>query len=286
MREFHVEVLGGLCNRLRVFMSAGYLAQRYDRKLVLHWPSNDDCGARFGDLFTNIIAETDSPRANPPSWRETEQDKVVQAVRSSEPIVWVRECRWLVPKDDRPKTIPQFEALRPVDAVVERVTAVTERFQRPVMGVHVRRGDFAEYLPNQHHVDLPPLQRYFDYLDGWSGTIFLATDGGDAVEGKFHDRYGDNVVVHPKRCPGRNTLEAIQDALVDVYLLQACQAMIGTRFSSFSELAWAVSGVPRAKVTSRKANTLARLKFTGKLLVGRIRRTIVPGRSSPRWRKA
>jgi len=276
MKEFRVEVFGGLCNRLRVLMSAGYLAEQCGRKLVLTWRPTDECGARLGDLFTNSIAEADSLPGHLRPWTKTSPDKVGRAVRSSEPIVWVRECEWLVPDADHHKTIPHFEALCPVDAVIEGVNAVAQRFDRPAMGVHVRRGDFAEHLPKQHSITLPPLERYYDYLDDWRGTIFLATDGGGAVESRFRDRYGDRVVIHPKHCQGRNTPKAIQDALVDVYLLQRCHAVIGTRYSSFSGLAWTISGVPHAKVTDREAGSLARLKFSCKILASRIRQTVMP----------
>jgi hypothetical protein len=286
MKELHVEVFGGLCNRLRVYISACHLAERYGRKLLLSWRSTEDCGARFRDLFTNSIAEVDPRPASPAPWTGTSPDNVLQAVRSSEPVVWLRECGWLVPDADRPKTIPHFEALCPVEAVVEGVDALAQRLTRPAIGVHVRRGDFAEHLPQRYHIDLPPLERYFEYLDDWRGTIFLATDGGAAVEGEFRERYGHRVVIHPKRSPGRNTPEAIQDALVDVYLLQRCQAVIGTRYSSFSGLAWIMSGAPHAKITDRKASHLARFKFSCKLVVSRFRQAVLPWRKSPRRRSA
>lgn len=281
MKEFHVEVFGGLCNRLRVYISACYLAERYGRRLLLCWRSTDDCGARFSDLFTNAVAEIDARPSNTSLWTATSPDDVLRAVRSSEQVVWVRECGWLVPEADRPKTILPFQSLDPVDAVVKGVDALAQQFTRPPLGVHVRRGDFAEHLPLRYHIDLPPLERYFEYLDDWRGTIFLATDGGDAVEGAFRKRYGDRVVTHPKRSPGRNTPEAIQDALVDVYLLQRCQAVIGTCYSSFSGLAWTMSGVPHAKVTDRKASRLARFKFSCKLVVGQVRQSVMPWRKSP-----
>jgi hypothetical protein len=286
MKEFHLEVFGGLCNRLRALISGGYLAGQSGRKLVLHWPPTDDCGARFCDLFTNSIAESDSPSDCPQPRRGSSPDEVRRAMQSSEPVIRMRECEWLVSAAERSQTIPHFESLCPVNTVVEWLEAASRRFDRPAMGVHVRRGDFAEHLPKQYHIDLPPLERYFEYLDDWRSTIFLATDGGDAVEGSFRQRYGDRVVIHPKRSSGRNTPEAIQDALVDVYLLQRCQAVIGTRYSSFSGLAWAVSGVPHAKVTDRKAGTLARFKFSCKLFADRIHRAVMPCRCSSRQQSA
>ena len=37
MNKLIIEVCEGLCNRLRVLISASYLAERYSRELVLCW---------------------------------------------------------------------------------------------------------------------------------------------------------------------------------------------------------------------------------------------------------
>lgn len=272
MNKLVVEVRAGLCNRLRVLISASYLAGRYDRELILCWRPGDNCGARFGDLFTNPITETDALPEQPPAHRGSPPDVLARAVQSPEPIVCVSECHWLVADEDQRKSAPHFLALRPVAAVTQAVDAVAAQFRGRTIGVHVRRGDFARQLSRRHNLKLPALERYFTYLDKWRGTIFLATDGGDEVVPRFRDRYGERLLTFPRRFPGRCSPEAVQEALVDLCLLQRCQAVVGTRYSSFSELAWCIAKTPYAKVSERDAGLLAKLKFSSRLMMSRIRR--------------
>lgn len=272
MKKLIVEAHGGLCNRIRVLISASYLAERYGRELVLCWRPSPACGARFADLFTNPMTETDVLPEHPPAHKGSSPDALARAIASPEPVVCVSECHWLVADVDERKSAAHFVALRPIDAVIQAVDNIAARFRGRTIGVHVRRGDFGRHLLRCHNLKLPALDRYFAYLDNWRSTIFLATDGGEEVVGRFRDRYGDRLVIPPQRAPGRNTPQAIQEALVDVYLLQRCQAVVGTRYSSFSQLAWCITKSPYAKVSEREVSFLAKLKFSSRILLSRFRR--------------
>ncbi len=271
MNKLIVQARGGLCNRLRVLISASYLAERYGRELVLCWRPSDACGARFADLFTNAMTETEALPEHPPAHTGSSPAVLERAIASPEPVVCVSECHWLVADVEKRKSVPHFLALRPIEAVTQAVNAVAARFRGRAIGVHVRRGDFGEHLSSCHNLQLPPLERYFAYLDNWRRTIFLATDGGEEVVQRFRDRYGDRLVIHPQRGQGRSSPQAIQEALVDVYLLQRCQAVVGTRFSSFSRLAWCIRGTPFAKVTEREVGLMAKLKFSSRIMLSRMR---------------
>lgn len=272
MKQLVVEVRQGLCNRLRVLMSASHLAERYGRELIVCWRADENCGARFGDLFTNPIAETDALPNHPPPLTYSPPAEVAQAVQSADPVVCLSDCHWLVTDGEERATVPYFLALRPVEAVTEAVEATAAQFRGRIVGVHVRRGDFARFLEQCYNLKLPVLERYFAYLDRWRGTIFLATDGGDEVIGPFRHRYGRRLVTYARRLAGRSTPQAVRAALVDVYLLQRCQAIVGTRFSSFSSLARCITGAPYAKVTEREVSFYSKFKFSSRILLSRMRR--------------
>ncbi len=227
--------------------------------------------ARFADLFTNPVAEIDALPKHSPLHNASSPDVLARAIESPEPVVCVSECHWLVADKDHRKCILHFVALRPVDTVKQAVDAVAAQFHGHTIGVHVRRADFVGQLSRNHKLRLPALERYFAYLDKWRGAIFLATDGGDEVLQRFRDRYGDQLFIYPRHCPGRNTPQAVQEALVDLYLLQRCQAIIGTRYSSFSELAWCITKTPYAKVSEREVGFFAKLKFSSRLLANHFR---------------
>jgi len=171
----------------------------------------------------------------------------VRTVESSEPVVYLDTNKWLVGSKHWPAMADYFTRLRPLEAVQQAVSATASKFGPSAAGVHVRRGDFGEYL-ERLDAKLPSLEMYFGHLDAWPGTIFLASDGGAEIEDAFRTRYGDRVITHPKLVSGRNSPEAIRDALADLYLLTKCQMLVGTRYSSFSDLATKVAGAPYVKI--------------------------------------
>ena len=192
MNELVVEVCHGLCNRLRVLISASYLAEQNGRRLVLCWRPDDACAARFGDLFTNLIAEVDSLPENPRCLAGTPPGVVAKAVKSLDPVVCVSDYQWLIADAEQRKSISHFAALSPVDLVREAVNATAEQFRGSTIGVHVKRGDFAEHLPERYNLQLPSLSGTSNILLAgevrfscrptvvrkWSKDFAIATENG------------------------------------------------------------------------------------------------------------
>lgn len=236
-RRLLVEVQSGLCNRLRVYLSAKFLAEESDRRLQVVWTPASGCGAHWRDLFTNPIDEIGALPPEPPALDGRVGVLMEQAARSSADVVCVRSCCFLLPYRNWTKVMASFRELEPVDVVAQMVRMKIIEFQPETIGVHVRRGDFALYLPTKKNAKLPALKHYFAHLDRWRGSIFLSTDGGDEVEQPFRKRYGKRLIIHPKRSRDRGTVEAVQDALADLYLLQRCCALVGTEHSSFTRTA-------------------------------------------------
>ena len=46
-----LETTAGLCNRMRSISSAYTISSKYNEKLFVIWPINDDLGCKFEDLF-------------------------------------------------------------------------------------------------------------------------------------------------------------------------------------------------------------------------------------------
>merc|ERR1712183_1082148 len=73
--------------------------------------------------------------------------------------------------------------------------------------------------------------------------FFLATDDPQ-VERTLRHRYGEKLVVAPKRSLDRNAEEGIQDAFVDLLTLAGGTEIIGSFKSSFSSVAALFNLVP------------------------------------------
>ncbi|MBP7936275.1 MAG: hypothetical protein KA354_16660 [Phycisphaerae bacterium] len=133
--------------------------------------------------------------------------------------------------------------------VVERF--VESRFHRPVIGVHVRFMDRRSRIEHFFGAIDRAKQRARD------GMIFLATDNKEA-ERRIRERYGDvfvtekwfpssGVSMHQNpECPDR--LNNAIEALVDMYLLAACDYLVYPGSSTFSQISALVSDMPRGNI--------------------------------------
>jgi hypothetical protein len=121
--------------------------------------------------------------------------------------------------------------VRALQAIIDRYVSSFDR----TIGVHLRRTDNArarEVSPTElfvtaieQEIELNPAARFF-----------IATDEPEE-EALLQQRFGDRLIVHPKRSRRRDDPAAIRDAVVDLYCLAACRRIYGSYWSSFSETA-------------------------------------------------
>jgi hypothetical protein len=148
------------------------------------------------------------------------------------------------------RSIELFNKLQPITAIQERVDAfVTEHYRPQMIGVHLRRGDVYAANPTVSQGTQPAIAAVEGYLAQYpEAGIFLSTDDGAAIPDRgvapqegikaiFRERFGERVLFNEPRSLDRNDLIAVQDAVVDLWLLRRTTAIVGTQYSSFSTLA-------------------------------------------------
>jgi hypothetical protein len=135
-----------------------------------------------------------------------------------------------------------FLELEPVRYVSSIVNAIQSTFfTENMLGVHIRRGDFLE-LMRYNGTCITAVEDYIRCIDqhlevGPFDRLYLATDDTD-VRVRLRQRYGTQLCVSfEPRSLDRSTVEAIQDALIDLLLLSRSRYLIGTKRSSFSRVA-------------------------------------------------
>jgi hypothetical protein len=134
---------------------------------------------------------------------------------------------------------PLFRDLSPIPKLQEIIASYpVEGF----VGVHIRRTDNRKAIahsPTSAFVELMDLEVRQDERT----KFFLSTDAPGEEE-LLRERFGARVVVHPKKSLDRTDSVAAQDALVDLYCLGNCRKLIGSYWSSFTDTAWQLRGVP------------------------------------------
>ena len=279
-----VACIGGLANRLRILFSGIALSELTGHEFTLLWPRSRACGATFPELFANdwnVVEVTEAEAIALPALGGFAAGKLPNLATGAAPAPF-RTGVWLMPKDTCWRSHRQWNGesampadivasawlrvveldreLMPVAAVQERADAFRASSFRPTMiGVHLRRGDFARFRPEVTGNFAAVARRVDDYLEeAPDAGILLCTDDGapdayrgheiptEGVKEAFEERFPGRVVATDPRSLVRGEREAVEDALVDLLLLRQVSMFVGTKGSSFSELATLGRDVPTA----------------------------------------
>ena len=252
---------GGLCNRLRVVASGWLLAQAAGQPMRVLWQRAPDFNARFDALFeTSCLpfavregsamhpAAKALDRARGPWARlrgalllgEAETEPGVFDLQTVLPQLRGRDV--FVHTNSRLAFAPgMFDVFRPAGAAAERAAPLHERLSNSV-GVHVRRTD------NARAAAVSTLARFVELMQAERAAapdtaFFVATDEPRVLV-ELRQAVGDGVWEYPKRAYARKDPTAIVDALVDLTSLAQCRKLIGSHWSSFTDIAAEWHGIP------------------------------------------
>ncbi|NCC35940.1 MAG: hypothetical protein EOM24_28575 [Chloroflexia bacterium] len=148
--------------------------------------------------------------------------------------------------------------MQPIETIMARVEAFqTQAFRARMIGVHLRRGDFRIFEPLIADNTVAAMQAVDSYLGHCpdAGILLCSDDGAlnqyagtslptEGVHATFVQRYGDRVVYATPQSLDRREPNAIQDALVDLWLLRQTDYFVGTVGSTFSGMAVLGRSVP------------------------------------------
>ncbi|MBC7740107.1 MAG: hypothetical protein H7245_23500 [Candidatus Saccharibacteria bacterium] len=269
--KIFIDAQHGLGNRMRAIASAGAIAAGTDRELVIIWQPDDHCACTYDDLFFSHGAVLDHGFVTEASdfglqvfnYMEIEPDAAKDApiamgafqdvyIRSAFPLNspcsnWHTENLWI-------RNLQPNEVVR---ALVASVRSPND------LGVHVRMegGPEAEHLPYEsprnwtaaahqeigHWRKRSHFRHFLPRLDqliaqGLANKVFLAADT-QGVYAEFEARYGNRIAWLPRPSSDRSA-QSIVYALADALLLGRAPRLLGSTWSSFSELAARLSPAP------------------------------------------
>jgi hypothetical protein len=268
----------GLSNRIRALTSGLAVAEVAGREFAMLWPSNEACGARFDELFQNrwrIMDSSIRPVDMRPLRMSTWSTKKLQQflVDQRQHIVlshwdWLVDVRTSGSRSQLQQRCVQWmnelEPVAPLAAQIESFRA--EHFAPTMIGVHLRRGDAIRFRPQSSsntNAAFRAVDRFLKH-DPQAGILLCTDDGApdpfinqptptEDIQGKFIARYGSRVVWTTPRTLDRRSPAAIQDAVVDLWLLRATDYLVGTYRSSFSEIATTGRTAPYIMCASQSA---------------------------------
>lgn len=259
-----VDAQHGLGNRLRAIASAAAVAEAEDREFVIVWRRDHHCDCRFSDLF-NYEGEV------------LESDAAAESMRRGASLVNYMEVERGAHKDSPVHFDPDrnlyfrsayvmnhaastwdrenvfLRNLRPVSAVADLIDSVRSPND---VSLHVRMGSGPKFehlpweAPENWNAESHKLlahwreKSHFDRFaartdalirEGRAETVFLAADLPEVYE-SFASRFGSRACYLQRRVNDRS-MQQLQYALADALLLGRSRLLLGSTWSSFTELA-------------------------------------------------
>lgn len=260
-----VKLTGGLANRMRVIDSCYWLGKKTNKQVRILWEKSFELNCGFKEIFVlpadiayeeyqasrsrifiqkrwNRLMRTMGFQQPPGFDLYLYQEEIDQKMEQGYDFEQIKNYHKVFVNTHSHfyRTDHSFQLFRPLPEIQAIVDQYRSAFSNRTIGVHIRRTD------NAMSTQFSPLSGFLEYMEGEIALepqtmFFLATDAPE-VEGQIRGVFGEKVVTHPKVLD-RNTAQGIKDAVVDMYCLAACQKIIGSYYSSFSEVAAQINGI-------------------------------------------
>eukprot|EP00128_Syssomonas_multiformis_P003267 Colp12_sorted_trinity150504_noHs@20095 len=268
-----VDVQYGLGNRLRAYAYAKALAQKLRRKFIVVWAPDNHCQATWDDLFERddtVLDSVPDSMLDPDivdiyNFMETEpggkKDQTVNVksnkhiyLRTAYPVksIYMRKMkadRILQRLRVKPEIEMEADKIFDVDDMIGIHIRMVAPDQKDVPGLSKNEYSDAAKAQMQAHRDACHYENFASKIREKLKTnpdqVFYISADNDDARSALKKEFGKHVVFQEGNCPDR-TRECIQKALVDVLQLSRTRYIIGSNYSTFSELAASMGALETA----------------------------------------
>lgn len=255
---------GGLGNRMRAIASGIAIAQHYNVPAKVYWNIRQGLHAEFADLFKPLQVPSVELFTNT-SWLYNIEFRKEYLLRF--PILKLCAKNILFNHDiyrENGRDIFQIlgkklagdtllvsgctmckinnmnQLFVPIDDIQVSIDSVVSQFSENTIGVHIRRTD------NKQSIVQSPLDAFYALMDKHieednNVKFYLATDD-DEVKGEMVKKYPQRVITQYDKTE-RNTLEGMKFAVNDMFCLSKTKKIIGSVYSSYSQIASEIGGI-------------------------------------------
>lgn len=259
-----IQPIGGLCNRMRAINSAMVLAKKQGKKLKVIWNVNPELGCPFEELFEptdaftvmNIHSKWNLIKLFYQFTRKRIGNDDIRANRDSsgltDEFTKTLDGPLYIATEEHFFECHDYSAFVPTAEIAARIDTLTGAFGSHNVGVHIRRTD------NKPAIGKSSTQAFIDSMQKEislfpNTKFYLATDDLSEEE-NLRRLFPDRIISNETRDLSRDSITGIKDALLDLQCLARTDKIIGSYFSSFTDIAADWNGIPKCVAGEEKSN--------------------------------
>ncbi len=260
----------GLGNRIRGIASAYRLAEKINEQLTIIWIENHECNCPLFEIFTlpEKVKVIDIPWIPLPlSIRMHLQDVIRRHYSRKCEIIFKDDQLWDMKEDivqsmagkqvylesaagwdcETDDAFKIFSVNQEIQLRVREILQEASAESGPLVGVHIRRTDHSNAVTESPREAF--VQAIEREIKSDENTRFYLASDDETEKQYFRNRFGSDRMITYSFELNREKPEGIRGAVIEALLLGAGSKIYGTKGSSYSQLAAALTGKPLITVT-------------------------------------
>jgi hypothetical protein len=231
----------GLCNRIRSLVSAILYAKDTNVKLKVLWKTDYAiCTGPFYKLFDTdslpSFITVEEETANTHRMWYTGKDintkeefkNYLDTMKGHPYIIKSHKAFY---KDGTPEWLEILRSLRPHPTIIKKSHSIF-MFSDKIVGIHIRRTD------NKQSIQMSPSALFWQKMASYSpDTLFYVSSDSQVERDAAERQFPGRIITGPVEILGRASSEGIEAAMLDLYSLSRCSEIVGSHYSSFSDIA-------------------------------------------------
>ena len=261
---------GGLSNRIKSLVSCIRIAKKNNIDHKVYWPILDsykykshilNCG--FSNLFKNEVEIEDISNIekkyifnshclyiddidNLP--KNFNNFKSNCAIRFSKHDKYDRNIDFMynkIPLDLREEYIKYFNELKPIEELQKEINNFSKKFDNNTISVHIRSWNRKNEIGRRDYLyNIGKFEKEMEKYDN-TYNFYIASDSQEVLDYfQKSKKFSKRILIYPRKTDldtSRDFQEGVQEDLIELYLLSKNKIIIGSHFSTYTEVSWWLS---------------------------------------------
>jgi hypothetical protein len=135
-----------------------------------------------------------------------------------------------------------YGLFKPIEPLQKMIQNEIDKFQKPTTGVHIRRTDNIKSI--EKSTTSLFINTITDLLEKDDNQLFYLSTDDLETENQLKEKFAGHIINQNNKDFKRDTKSGMESAVIDLYALSATKNLLGSYYSSFSDIAAKIKNIP------------------------------------------